>query len=174
MKKLLLIIALAFCFQLQAKSQNDTLATSEDVATAIRNLPSGNVDYTQVQSMIMSMLDSFKNRIDSVVYKTKTTTNTAQTTIDTLAVPIGETGVFDLTVTSQSGSNSGAGRKIVVVKNTSGTYSIVRQTELLQYKGQGNVSSCSWVVQVVGGLVLVRVRGVGATVSWKLARYKAL
>lgn len=170
----ILITLLFTCLITQAKSQNDTLATSEDVATAVRNIPISNIDYAQVNSMIMAMLDSFKNRIDSVVYKTKTTTNTAQTTIDTLAVPIGETGVFDLTVTSQSGSNSGAGRKIVVVKNTSGTYSIVRQTELLQYKGQGNVSSCSWVVQVVGGRVLVRVTGVGATVSWKLARYKAL
>jgi len=174
MKKIFLIIALAFCFQLQAKSQNDTLATIEDVSTAIRNLPASNIDYTQVQNMIMSMLDSFKNRIDSVVYKTKTTVNNTQTNIDTLTVPNGEVGVFDLTITSQSGNNSGAGRKIVVVKNTSGTYSIVRQTELLQYKGQGTLANCSWVVQLSGGRVLVRVTGITGTVNWRVARYKAL
>lgn len=160
-----------------AKSQTfvDSLATKEDVRS-VQSTPVV-IDIAMINSLIRLQLDSFKLKMDSVIRKVKSTANATVTSIDTLPVISGGYSVYYLDLSCKNSGNAdvGSGYKYVMVKNVSGTVSIVRQTDILPFKGQATLANCKWNVTIVNNQPVVQVTGLtGITVNWNLSRYKSL
>ena len=170
----ILLALITFLFVLTANSQpQDTVATNIYVRTEIAKMPASTADTATMRVIAKQEVNLLKAQLDSVTVKTKTTTTTAATNIDTLTLSPNTSALFTLIIKAANTSNQTIyGKKEVFVVNTNGVYSVLSDINQPALRGATQLSNCRWNIVVSGGQTLVQVIGLSTTVNWQIQKSK--
>lgn len=147
------------------KAQSDSAIAAAIKKIVIPVPPAATVDYATVQKMI----DASLNKLDSVIFRTKISTQASFINLDTLKVPINTAYLIDLTVTANQIStlHSAMCHYEILLTNNNGIYYLERTPYLvlqdgLIFKGTG----FTFGLDSKYGLVLFATPGTASPVLW--------
>lgn len=129
-----------------------------------------------VNGLIDTKLKTFSATLDSVIGKSKASA-IALSTVDTLVVPVGYVATFfiHLTVENSKTQETGAGLKMVQVKNMGGMYYITNNSDIVKYAGQSSISTYTWsVISPNNGAPTIQVSGKAQAIKFTIYRMQNL
>lgn len=182
MKQLIIILISLIC--LQSYGQGDTVATNSEmrlfvpkqIADSLKVLKASLPGQTLDIAAINSLIDAKLRQFDSIIYKTVTTGNAANTTLDTLPAPaVGSAIKYRIEYSAASGGNYGGGAKTVTIRNSGGTISIWRDMQTEPYRADTALLNARLTVVIVNNVAIVRVNGIaGISIIWNSSKQKVL
>lgn len=131
------------------------------------NVPTGKA----VVDLVNSKTDSLKTDMLQAVSKLVTTTNATPLILDTFAVANNKVATYDIQISSSDNGTINFWHKKVIVKNVSGTYTVLYSGNVVFVDTQGSLID----IIISGGLPILQITGISATnVKWSSLKVSLL